>query len=192
MIHPCTTSVTRVITALKAAQFSGAAQQLVPLVPGAFFLWSEDRGVVDLEAASAPGNALLMRAVVAEAPDWVTLHVQMGPGQFAPGDVIGLIYDLRCDIEVDCTISIQSWQNGQYQETEFQEPLCCGPRRETRTAMHTVSEVDGLPYAQEFHTLILRLPLQNFELELFNLRFFFLPASQGLKTRGPTLASVAG
>ncbi|MEM9128154.1 MAG: hypothetical protein AAGA97_00265 [Pseudomonadota bacterium] len=190
MIHPCTKSVMRTVTALKTAQFSGLARQKVPLVPGAFFLWDEAGGSAQIETASEPGLALRAKVAVSSTPSWITLQLQMGPGRFVPGDVIGLIHDLSFDAEVNCALAIQSRRGKEYLETEFQEPLWSGPKRDIRVAMHTVSEVDGLPHTEEFHTLIIRLPVQDFGFELYNLRFFFLPASKGLKTGHPTLANI--
>lgn len=192
MTHACALFIARTVSTLRAESFSRPAECNEHIVPEVYFSWNAGVGDVRVDVSSGPGIALGVRAGVAKPSEWFTLSFPLGEGAFQKGDVIGLVHEMRSDAEADFSAFIRSQSEAGPLDTVLQEPLRSGPERGIRTLLHTVSEADGLPYADRFHTLIIPLPQRDFELDLLDLSLFVLPAARGVKARGPTLASVGG
>jgi hypothetical protein len=190
MTHPCSLFAARTIATLRAEEFTRSAECNAHIVPEIYFSWKAEAGEVRVDVSSDPETALKVQARVAEPSDWFTLNFPLGGGAFEPGDVIGIVYETRGNRDLDCSALIRSQQDDDQMDTDLEEGLICGPDRQVRTLMHTVSDADGLPYADQFHTLIIKLPQQDFDLDLFDFSLFVLPAARGVQSRGPTLANV--
>lgn len=190
MTHSCAEFTARTMAALRSESFARQAACNGHIVPEIYFSWKAEAGDLRVDVSSGPDTALRMQAKVAEPSDWFTLNFPLGGGTFEPGDVIGIVYETRADIDMDCPALIRSQQEDDRMDTDLEESLVCGPDRQVRTLMHMVSDADGLPYADQFHTLIIKLPQQDFALDLFDFALFVLPAARGVRPHGATLANV--
>ena len=108
---------------------------------------------------------------------------------FDPGDVIGLAADLSADETCDLSVFIRSMQDGELTDTQFGDHVEAGPDRNVVAVLHTVTDDDGLASAEDFHTLVIRLPMRNSKLALGDLRLFVIPPSRGLGSKAATLPS---
>lgn len=191
MTHACSAFAARTSAALTAARFSGPVQCNHHLVPEIYLSWDEAKGDIQVEATSDDSCALQFSARVGAPSGWFTLNLPLGGGHFETGDVLGVILDARAGQGIECSAFLRSRQDSEAHDTDMLDPLMIGPERGVHVLMHTVSPACGLPLADRFHTLILRLPQTDFDLTLYDFRVFVLPAARGLASRGPTLSSVA-
>lgn len=189
MTHSCVLSSAEMIAALRNETVSGKVESDVHIVPGLYFNWDTEHGDVAIEASSEPGTLLHIRARLRSTPQWFTLNLSLGAGGFAPGDVLGLVWEMSGNGAFDLSPFIRSSDAGSLADTDLEDALHVTAAPAVGVTLHTVRPEDGLSWTKDYHTLVLRLPMQDFELKLTDLRFFVIPASRGLHTQPATLAN---
>ena len=74
-------------------------------------------------------------------------------------------------------------------DTALADGLGGSDTRAVRTALHAFGAGDAAMGAPGYHTLVLRLPREDFHLRLHDLRIVVLPAARGLRLAPGTLAA---
>lgn len=180
-----------ILAVLRDATLSGPVESDAHVLPDIYFNWDTEQGDVQLEITSEPGMLMNIQAKVAKPPRWFSLNLSLGSDQFTVGDVIGLVAELESSPDLSLTSFIRSSDKGEWADTELEERLPGTTLRAVQTVLHTVEPGDGLPWNNGYHTLILRLPPQDFRIQLWDMRFFVLPQNRGLRDRPATLADAA-
>ena len=191
MPHPCVVATTQTLQHLRQATFSMPVAQGVHVSPHVYFSWDEEDASVSIALRSKPGRLLTADVRVEGAPRWLTLGIDLGPGQFAEGQVLGLVIRGASSVGFDLAPFIRSRQDGATQDTPLQDTARLQPKPHTVVLLHDVLSQEPLTQGSDFHALILPLPRQDFTLHLHDLRFFEVSGSGDATVPRRTLTSVA-
>lgn len=192
MPHPIAHFTNDSLLELRNAALERNAENDVPLSRGIYFSWDDQGGKVSIELTADDGHLFSARAAVSGHPDWFCLNFALGKGTFAAGDIFGAVIDLSLSGEQTLTPFLRSLQDdGKGVDTPLRAPLHVGANRVLRTLLHTFEPYDDALNASEYHTFVLPLPKQDFEMTLHALRFFVVPAAQGQRSTPATIASFA-
>ncbi len=192
MNHSCEIFANGVIETLAALEAAGKAEVDGRIVPGLHPTWDEEEGAVALSYRAEPGTLLQLEAQVSGAPRWLTLNIDLGPGAFEAGDVIGIVADIAGEAEDMLGMFIRSTTQGGDVDTELAEPLFVAAQQRVAAALHVVAPQDGVAGSERFHMLGLKLPKRDFRLEIRGLRVFVRPAAEVPEAPAMTLAGTAG
>ena len=194
-------SVMNQLRGLMAGNPPSAPGNGTPLVDGFYFSWDKEEAQVDLTLERPAGDKQArlagqpamarFRARVSGKPRWLSLNVSLDTQDFAAGDVLALVGALHCPEAESLPAFLRSDAGGAQGDTPFSEPLRCAGAAGIGVSLHTVQPADKLLAPGAFHTLIVPLPPHDFTLLLGDLRFITLPASAGLRSQPPSLASYA-
>ena len=191
MTHPCELLTSATLSELRNADLDVSVENNAHLTPDIYFNWDDEEGAVEMSATSQPGALLNVSAQVDTAPRWFSVNVGLGTGAFAAGDVVGLIIEASTENAFATEMFVRSavsWDEG-YVDTNLQDALNLPGGRQVVTLLHTVEAEDGLSYADGYHTLVVRLPAQDFDLNLHDVRFFVLGADRGVRSTPVQLSS---
>lgn len=192
MSHSCETFANDAIEALAVLEAAGEAEIDGRIVAGVHPTWDEEEGTVALSYQADPEILLRLEAQVSGAPRWLTLNLDLGPGTFAPGDVIGLVADAEGDGDDALEMFVRSAAQSGHVDTELTEHLLVATQRRIATALHVVAPGDGMAETSQFHMLGIKLPKRDFRLDIRSLRVFVRPASEVPDAPAMTLAGPAG
>lgn len=192
MSHSCETAANAALEALAALDASGKLGADERIVPGVHPTWDGQEGTVALSYQSGGDNLLRLDATVTGWPRWLTLNLDLGVGAFEAGDVIGLVAEVAGDRTYDLDMFIRSDSDQGAVDTELREPLRVTPEPCIAAALHSVAASDDMSGRERFHMLGIRLPKQDFRLDVRALRVFVRPASEAPDAPTLTLAGTAG
>lgn len=191
MPHPCVAATTQTIQHLRQAALSMPVAQGVHVTPHVYFSWDEENGGASISLRSKPGRLLTADVRVQGAPRWLTLCLDLGPGQFAEGQVLGLVIRGASSVGFDLAPFIRSRQDRATQDTPLQDMARLQPKPQTVVLLHDVLSQEPLTQASDHHALILPLPRQDVTLQLHDLRLFEVSGSEDSTLPRRTLTSVA-
>ena len=190
MSHPCEIFAAAALDRLASCAGAGAAGNDIRIVEGVHPSWDADAARVRLDWRAGDGALLQLDARVAGAPRWLTLNLDLGPGRFAPGDVIGLVAEAEAGAA--CVLEPFTRSTGAQgdSDTDWSGRLALGRGRDVVCALHAVVPGDAMVAATQFHMLGLRLPHRDFGLRLHNLHLFVRPQAEAAEAPPMTLAGV--
>lgn len=191
MAHSSAIFSANVVSTLRQEEFDRPATSDEHIVPGCYFNWDSEQGNLTIDMTSKPGELFHLKTKVRQAPRWFSLNLSLGEAAFAPGDVLGIVVEGRSTNALELIPFIRSAAGGELTDTLFEEHIKISAGHMVCTALHTVLPENGVASLKGYHTLVFRLPGQDFELTLEDLRFFVIPAARGLTTRPVTLANAA-
>jgi hypothetical protein len=180
MTHPLELSFASRLAALRLDHQPQHETDTLTLAQGVYFSWDAGKGDVTLDVTPETGMLMHMRAAVRSVPDWMSFNIELGDGQLAPGDILGVVAELNGGAGETMPAFIRTSRGGELSDTYLADPLEGSDTRAVRTLLHPVREGEGLAGAPGYHTLVLPLPRRDFTLELRDLRIFVLPASRGV------------
>lgn len=192
MSHPCEVFADTVLAGLAAQNGEGPVENDQRLVPGLYVSWDDDKGKVTLRRTAEKEATLGLTARITQAPRWITLNIDLGPGRFEPGDILGLAADLESDRPLRLDAFVRSAGEDGHEDSRLPDALNAAPGGVVQTSLLTVHAAHGLTRNSRFHTLVFRLPDNDFSLTLRGFQLFVLPAGRGLQTGSLTLADASG
>ncbi len=177
MSHPIEAVTAQAFERLRALQRDGAMENDESLCDGVSLSWDEAGPQIRVEAISDAGRMLALKAEVQGAPRWFSLNIPLGKAALRSGDVIGVVLDAQADTALPpVPLFVRSARDGETVDTHLTEPLTLASRRGVAVTLHRVEADSALHGTEDWHTLILSLPAQDFGLTLFDARVFVSPA----------------
>ena len=140
---------------------------------------------------SALGSVLEFDVQIEGQPRWVVLRLELGEGQFHPGDVLGLVVRGSASLDRTCQIYLRMVRDGGFTDTRFADSLRLAQNSGDQTVMHTLSASDPACGAPGSCAIILGLPTESFRIQLADLHFFVMPAEEGLRSMPIDMSSFA-
>lgn len=192
MTHPIETRIDNALSNLRALELSDALTSDTPVVSEIYLSWDTTGGSVTLDMVSTPGHLGRFTATVTGTPGWLTFNIVLGEASLRAGDVIGLVARLDNPRGIPLPAFVRTSRDGHSGDTEMTNPLGGEGRGPVQTMLHTIEPHEFIGLGNGFHTLIFRLPTENFTLGLQDMRLFILPAAEGLRSSADTLASLTG
>lgn len=190
MAHPAETTLARTLAALRQTTLSGPAEPDKRLVEGLYISWEAEANVT-LTLDSPAEQGLTLSAKMERAPGWFGLNLDLGAVAFAPGSLLGIVLDLTGRLDRGRMPFIRSGLKGSREDTMLDETIPEDVSSGVTVLMHDVFADSVLTHEAAFHTLVLPMPLQSFELTLADLRIFVLPPERVQTLRRVTLATAA-
>lgn len=188
MIHPFEQTSADLIRALSVQILPQKISNNTPIAEGIFFSWDDVEGEVEFSTSREEGQLLGLNVKVLKTPRWFSLNVSLGKSAFAPGAVLGVVAEIQGDAGTELPLLVRSIVEGKPTETALYESLMIPETRHIQAALHTIEVGGTLTGAPCHQTLVIRLPKHSFNLNIFNLRVFVVPASQGLRSIPATLS----
>lgn len=191
MAHPCQISANSRIGALRGMAFSGQAGQATHLSGELSFDIEGGAAEARIGFASEPGELLTLDASFSAPPRRALLRLEIGPGGFLPGDVLGLVLQGGAAAETGIGVCLRATRGEEVADTRFDDRISLAPRESIGTALHTIDPADSVGGAADGFALILDLPTHDFSISLKDLHFFVIPAIFGLRSTPAQLSSFA-
>jgi len=189
MTHPCELFTADAIATLRDAQFEQTAENNTHLSPEVYLSWDEEGNTVELTTVSETNALLSLKASVTGTPKWFSLNIGLGRGSFAAGDVIGLVVETETQTPFEATPFVRTAvADSQHADTPALDTLAFEDGRQVITLLHTVGPDSALT-TDAFHTLVIPLPGQDFQLDICDMRLFVIDADRALRTTPETLSS---
>ena len=186
------TSVARILGPLREAALNANPRANEHIAPGLYFSWEESETAPEVTLASAPGEMFDLSAVVHGNETWFTFNIEIGPGSFEIGDILGLVVDLEGFEGESVSIAIRTAKEGEVTDTLLQDTLRGSGERCVRTVLNTVTDKQqALLDSGGFHTLVFHLPKQAFTCRIHDMRFFMIGAEEGRRSVPLTLSGLA-
>ena len=190
MTHACELSTSDTISALRAKALDGPALNNEELSQQIYLSWDSASGSVSATAHSEGGYLLNLKGEVAGSPEWFSLNIGLGQGQFQPGEILGILFELKCSNPLLVVPFIRtSMGEGEYSDTYLPDDFTVYGTREIITLLHTIIPADAL-CNEGFHTLVLPLPSANFDLQIYDMRLFVIEAGRHVQTRLPQVSDL--
>lgn len=191
MTHPCVEATTNTLESLRAATLNGQCAIHEHFSPSIYF--SSNLADDQISITLLPSdNGLLKADIKLQAtPKWLTLCIELGTGVFSPGDVLGLVADLRTSDPFSSSAFIRSGPNSDDSDTQLAQDLRFGAEPPVMTVLHQVTANNPLTYLSNMQTLLMPLPKRNLSFEIRDLRLFHIEAAAGLSLRAQTLGGLS-
>lgn len=182
MTHPCELYTTLAVARMRGAIFDKTAENNTHIVPEIYLSWDDEEASIALEIASDANMLVTVKGTVVTPPRWFALNVGLGQGALAPGDVLGIVFEVESPVAFESAPFIRTaWRKGGHADTRLQDRISVIAGHQVVTLLHTVEAEDAL-CSDVFHTLVLPLPLEDFEVTLHDMRLFVIEAERGLRT----------
>ncbi|CUH51529.1 hypothetical protein [Shimia marina] len=177
MSTPLEKLIAKKIGTLRKAHLPESAILGEPLIPGVYFSWDSNNCDITL-ALSRPRPGLLMRidGSVKGTPRWVTLNLVLEEAEISVDTVLGVVASMNGSGAKTLPLFIRSVREGETGDTVFDEPLVIPNGKRVSVALNRLSDSAFAAGGKAFHTLVINLPTQDFELALEDLSVFFSPA----------------
>lgn len=190
MSHPIETFTAEAIAACRTAEKEISVENNVHLSPEIYINWDEDEGNVALTAHFQANMLLALEAKVTKSPRWFSLNIGLGRGALAPGDVLGLVFEVEIDKPFHRAPFCRSAVDDAYGDTYWQDSLnVAGEGKQIVTLLRSIEPGDPLT-KDGFHTLVIPLPPADFSLTLYDMRLFVVDAARGLRVTPMSAASL--
>lgn len=187
--HPCVVFTANTIEKLRKTELSGPHDLDKRVTPEVYFSAETSQAGVEITLLPQEGGLLKAEILVSGNPEWLTLNIGLGSGNFEIGDTLGIAYDLRGSDEFSVQPFIRSSYDGVEYDTALADDFRFGAL--PGVLLHPITAEVPLTYSAAFHTLILPLPKRNSAFEIRNLRLFHVEASSGLAASVTTLGGLA-
>jgi len=182
MTNPCVPFAAEALGRLRGAAYEAVLENDKHIVPDIYPAWDSTNADVTLTGTSLVGQLLAIDAVVKGRPQWFSLNINLGPGRFSTGDVIGFVMETGAGAPMTLNLHILSSQDGKLSQTGLPEKLDLSGDPQVVTSLHTLGPHDPIIASQTYHTLVINLPAHDFRLDLRAMRFFVVDAAFGLRS----------
>ena len=177
MSHPVEQTAEAAISALRTLEGSGPLASETDIVPGCRLSFDTERGAMEASNAAGAGGLLRLSLKVEKPGRWRSLNISLGGAALQEGDVIGVVADMAASEAAEIGLSIRAGRGKRFRDTPFDDRIAVGPAGGVHVALHTVAAGTPLADPASWRTLMLRLPPQNLDLEIRDLRIFVVPVS---------------
>lgn len=189
MTHPAERAAARCLADLRAAPRPIRPESGKPVVPQVYFSWDAEQAQVTLDLTEDHSALAAISASITGVPRWINLCLALGNTEFAAGDVLGLA--TRAEGARVATPVVRSRHGQTMQDTDLGESLALVAEGRPQVLLRQLTSGDPMVGLAQYHTLILPLPRESFDLRLLDLRLFVLPAASGAAPDLPRLGSFA-
>ncbi|MFD0859930.1 hypothetical protein [Roseovarius aquimarinus] len=174
---------------MREARITGRIEAEARFSQGIYFSADTSRSTVEIELAPLEGGLFRAEITVDGAPEWMSLNISLETGDFAIGDVIGIIADLRAPDPFDIHPFIRTDHGGTCRDTPLAETLTVSSSGGTSILFHPVAASDPLTDGAGFHTLVLPLPHRSLTFDLQDFRLLHVASGEGMPAISETLGS---
>ena len=165
---------------LRRAEFSEDAQNDAHIVPGVYLSWDNENADVSVMATSAADSLIALDAKIDGTPRWFSLNFELGNGQLAADDVLGIVIEGFANAPTMLSMFLRAAIEDDLIDTHFNEALKMPDKNGLATAFHTLHPTDPIGGVEGFQTLVIQLPPSDAQLTFRDARLFRVPASRGL------------
>ncbi|MCP4825928.1 MAG: hypothetical protein GY892_17720 [Shimia sp.] len=187
MSHDLEHIVARSFEALESAELPEFAENNTPLVPGIYLSWDQKECDVQMALSRAESGLLKIAAQVEGAPRWMSLNITLGEAAFEAHSILGVIACLQGSLNTSLPMFIRSRKDEEVFDTRLREDIVVADTLAVRAGLHQMMPSDALVDVLGFHTLVVELPCQSFDLDLRDFRLFLLQSTETLMAEQVTL-----
>lgn len=177
MSTPLEKLIAKKIGTLRKTDLPNTAQSGEPLIPGIYFSWdTKDCDITFTLSRPRPNMLMRIDGSVKGTPRWLTLNLVLDEAEISADTVLGVVASMSGTGAKTLPLFIRSVRDGETEDTIFDEELVLNKGKRVSVALNRLSDSSFAAGGKAFHTLVINLPTQDFELALEDLSVFFSPA----------------
>ena len=182
MAHACEDAFRARVATLRDAGYDVELDHSGPVHDALFCDLDPEMGRSRVHVLAAPGSILSLDAQVEGRPRWFVLRLELGQGAYQPGDVLGLVIKGAADRLLEVRPFLRMVRSGRLADTRFEDSVMLAKEPGVYTALHTLSAMDPACGEPGNCALVLGLPSESARVQIDDMVFFVIPATEGLRS----------